>query len=1120
MELAARARMFEAQIQRYRGDDPLDPWDRYLRWVEGAFPPRGGPRRYSASLEQLVSAFIREERYHQDPRFVKYCVKLAEFISSPSQFFDYIYSQGVGTRTSALYIAWAQQLETEGNIQHAGAVLQKGIHNQAEPMENLQEQYRLFQSRISQSHPLTQVAASKQLHNSQTPNQMAPRKDVSESGDPACLSKSQDPNLSAAQSSQEGAGKVEYLTYISKSAVLPKLSSTSNEFEQVAMYNKSMLICEGSELSFEEVRAKIVYRKQERLRRQKEWEKEERDYAKRKESAILEMQFLQQKLEQLSQLTKDYPEAKLEEASMLQSVPDRMVVDPCVKPIPALQQDWTAPSQATNLQTLWCLEQDQLQSRAAASTSIADTSVPQPVEATSHQSVSESLSMVTYEKVTGEAKLDLGELQNTLLQLELKSCDAVSQPIQEHSAFSHGHSVGQQHSNVSTPGLKLDHCTEMKEAPRIGNASVSFGNASQATPNSSLGGVMQATPFKVQPSPTVHTKEALGFLMDMFQTPILPEMSSLQENEEKFEAYCRKSEPGKSMKANATAPVVSAFSIFEDENEKENNRFPQQKNKLARVRAFGEHPLLRCAEQSKEGTRTTEFLMDDSTVWALHCNNKTLAPSPNSTRDFARATQLASTPFGYLSAHSWQAMEDKENAVHNNDGKMVLDSSEEQYMEASNTRKLSPVLEQSPEQGYLSGNAPSAAASLVLNQQLATEKAVLETLQAARGYSDEEMVLTACKESVSTPQVPVCAEDRTYQNVKAPVIVENPWDEGLIRKLLSRLPKPLSTYSNTFEWKSNLPTVKLKTELTLGSKSFHVDCLLGEGAFAHVYQASVLDTNNPKNNQKVILKVQKPANPWEFYIAFQLMERLKPSVRHLYIQFYSAHFFQNGSILVGELYNYGTLLNTINIYKKLPEKVMPQALVIYFAVKILYMVEELHNCGIIHGDIKPDNFILGERLLDNDTCDIDSLSHGLTVIDLGQSIDLKLFPEGTVFTGKCETSGFQCIEMLTQKPWNYQTDYFGIAGTIYCMLFGTYMRVRNEEGIWKTEGVFRRIPNAELWNELFCSLLNIPDCHHLPSLGALRKKLRDLFQKSYAKEIKFLRNRLVVLLLENKRSRK
>lgn len=56
------------------------------------------------------------------------------------------------------------------------------------------------------------------------------------------------------------------------------------------------------------------------------------------------------------------------------------------------------------------------------------------------------------------------------------------------------------------------------------------------------------------------------------------------------------------------------------------------------------------------------------------------------------------------------------------------------------------------------------------------------------------------------------------------------------------------------------------------------------------------------------LQVQKPANPWEFYIGTQLMERLKPSVRHLFIKFYSAHFFQDGSVLVGDLYSYGTLL--------------------------------------------------------------------------------------------------------------------------------------------------------------------------------------------------------------------
>uniref|UniRef100_A0A8C8S368 BUB1 N-terminal domain-containing protein n=1 Tax=Pelusios castaneus TaxID=367368 RepID=A0A8C8S368_9SAUR len=127
-------RMFETQIRSYQGDDPLDPWDRYLQWVEGAFPLPSGQEHLSALLEQLVKVFIGYKRYHQDTRFVKHCIKLAEFISSPSQFFDFIYSQGVGTRTSGLYIAWAQQLETEGNMQHAGAVLQKGIHNQAEPI--------------------------------------------------------------------------------------------------------------------------------------------------------------------------------------------------------------------------------------------------------------------------------------------------------------------------------------------------------------------------------------------------------------------------------------------------------------------------------------------------------------------------------------------------------------------------------------------------------------------------------------------------------------------------------------------------------------------------------------------------------------------------------------------------------------------------------------------------------------------------------------------------------------------------------------------------------------------------------------------------------------------------
>uniref|UniRef100_A0A8B9C241 BUB1 mitotic checkpoint serine/threonine kinase n=1 Tax=Anser brachyrhynchus TaxID=132585 RepID=A0A8B9C241_9AVES len=1041
----------EAQLRSYVGSDPLEPWDRYARWLEGCLPAPEWRARLPGLLERLVAAFLPDGRYRRDPRFVGYCLKLAEFITSPSEYFDYLYGQGVGANASAFYIAWAQQLVNEGNAQCAAVI--------------------------------------KPLQTSHAANQMSPQKGVTNLNDPAYTCNNQGPDCAGTQSCSSGEREVKYVTYLSKSEVLPKSSSAAVECEQVAMYNKNLLICEGSELSFEELRAKRYFKKYERLRRQKERGEEERDSIRRKESAVLELQALQQKLEQLTQLTKSLEETRLEPASTTLAEQNKPLIYPHVAPSAALQQEWMASCQSSGLQTLQGLVPDQLQSSTLSSNALTLKSV-NPV---GHQMKSSLLLEATYEKDIIKTQQELGEVQKSLLHPPFNSAPAQEQ-VRPDSTFNW--STGEQHSKKRSTGLTT--CVDVKEASRVGNSSFASGNASQATPNTSLGGATQATPFKVQPSPTVHTKEALGFLMDVFQTPFSPEQS-LEESEEQFEVFCRKREPDGTLKVKVAAPVVPMFSIFEDENEKENSRIPQRKKKSEEPRTIGQRPLTDCTE---EETGTPEFLRDDYTVWNVPCSNKTLAASPNNTRDFARAAQLVSTPFNYLSAHSRRALEDK--APGDDVLQMDLEFSEELHRQAK-TKKLSPALEHIAEQGEHQGNVIATAASHKLREQTATSRAEYSSVGVDKNSLDK---LSGTE------------QDRTARTGRASVLVENPWDKELICKFLSELPKPLNTYDNCFEWKSALPTIKLKAELPLGSSSFHVDCLVGEGAFAQVYQASLLDASNPRNNQKVTFKVQKPANPWEFYIATQLVERLDPSIRHLYIHFYSAHFFQNGSILVGELYNYGTLLNAINIYKKIPEKVMPQALVIYFAVKILYMVEELHSCKIIHGDIKPDNLLLGERFLDNDTCDIDGLSHGLTLIDLGQSIDMKLFPEGTAFTARCETSGFQCIEMLTQKPWNYQTDYFGIAATVYCMLFGTYMQVKNENGVWKPEGSFRRLANAEVWKEFFDSMLNIPNCHSLPSLGVLRKRLKDLFCKSYAKEIKFLRNRLVVLLIEHKRSRK
>uniref|UniRef100_A0A8C1RAK0 BUB1 mitotic checkpoint serine/threonine kinase n=1 Tax=Cyprinus carpio TaxID=7962 RepID=A0A8C1RAK0_CYPCA len=374
-------------------------------------------------------------------------------------------------------------------------------------------------------------------------------------------------------------------------------------------------------------------------------------------------------------------------------------------------------------------------------------------------------------------------------------------------------------------------------------------------------------------------------------------------------------------------------------------------------------------------------------------------------------------------------------------------------------------------------------------------------------------VMASPPQSCRTPDAPMSPMDTS----RAVCVqqVSDPWDEELLVSLLSSLQPPLSSHHNLTVWSCGLPTITPKMTVQIAGESLRVDFVLGQGAFATVYQAT-----NLMSTQKLFLKVQKPANPWEFYMDCQLNVRLQPSVRHLFNTIYSAHLFTNGSVLIGELHNCGTLLSAINLYKSRSEKVMPQPLVLYFTVCILHMVEQLHQARIIHADIKPDNFLLGERFLENDCFEQDHLEHGLALIDLGQSIDMTLFPEGTAFTAKCMTSGFQCVEMLSGRPWTYQTDYFGIAGTVYCMMFGTYMQVKQEGGVWRTNGVFRRNVHADLWQDFFHTLLNVPDCSSLPCLRSLRLRLDAVLQQNYSSKLRSLKNRLVVQILEARSSRR
>ncbi|XP_038165258.1 mitotic checkpoint serine/threonine-protein kinase BUB1-like isoform X1 [Cyprinodon tularosa] len=1045
MDISSYLRSFEDSLASYSGDDPLDQWDKFVDFLE----KRGAGSEMSPVFDAIVQRFLKVDRYANDIRYVNYCIRCARHYSDPVELYSRVFSKGVGSRTAELYVAWAKQLEKKGMNQEADGVYQKALENQAQPADLLLNEYSQFQSRTRTQPP--PPGGPLPLQNSQQTNQIqVPSHRQGQNKAPTVS-----PSQPAAHRTIVTVSRSEVSRTLPSSAAVPTLSA----------YDKDKLVCDGSELCFEEVRAANYF-----LMIKEKREKEQRESMERKLG-------------------------EEEEAQRLKTVLDRVNQD--------LEARLGCPS--------WVLAQ-QVQSSAVAR--------PPPSD---HQGgLSCPLVLGTHNRPSSDQQAAPGPESSQSGAAALHGSDR--QQSDGLGAFSLSSSL------VPEPEHKLD-------GSRGGAA-----NLSHITPNSSLGFV-QATPTRVLPSPTVNTQEALDVIMDMFHAPTFLEGpcqgdSMLHRAPETDPKPC-------AVSSIPNPPASTPFTIFQDEDDS-SPAAPPEKSKPVNVLADLSGP-----KTDRPIETASESIPDETATWGGCYNSlRQLDACPNSTTDFAPLAQCVSTPFTHKIVFS-SSFQTQENSG----------SAEENFYLRQQTKKLSPIMEQSPSadsadagplpsssrqgtimaDGFTSSCASSSLgiiqppAMLSFRDQTlcptqsdgsgwevcpsserrpepASQSQSFKILEDPESVSPErvqnrnfevpmspesapsatcldirshEATAKPDLDSFLTPPPLVPAEPRTPDvpiipepqpscadapvTPKGPGVLDepmqspdigrggqiqpesDPWDLELISDLLGRLNPPLTSHPRCKSWPCRVPCIEPKITLSVGNSSLRVDCIIEKGASTTVYLAT-----DPRTAEMMVLKVQKPANPWEFYINTCLDARLQPAVRHLFSRIHSAHLFQDGSVMLGELHKYGTLLNAVNIYRTMSEKVMPQPLVLYFSVCILHMVEQLHSVGIIQANIKPDNLMLGKRFLDDSGFNADSVDHGLVLIDLSKSIDMQLLPEGTAFTARCLTSGLQGTEMLSRKPWTYQADYFGVAGTVYYMLFGSYMQVSNHGGVWKTNAVFRR----------------------------------------------------------------
>ncbi|CAJ1073823.1 mitotic checkpoint serine/threonine-protein kinase BUB1 beta [Xyrichtys novacula] len=140
---------FESELRMYEGEDPLDVWDRYIKWTEQTFPQGGKESNLATLLERAVTKFTEEEKYHNDPRYVDLWIKFAENCSEPLDIYRYMQAQGIGVTQASLYIAWSEEYENQGNSRKADLVFQEGFKKSAEPHEKLMQFHKALQARVS-----------------------------------------------------------------------------------------------------------------------------------------------------------------------------------------------------------------------------------------------------------------------------------------------------------------------------------------------------------------------------------------------------------------------------------------------------------------------------------------------------------------------------------------------------------------------------------------------------------------------------------------------------------------------------------------------------------------------------------------------------------------------------------------------------------------------------------------------------------------------------------------------------------------------------------------------------------------------------------------------------------
>lgn len=132
-------------------DDPLDIYDRYVKWTLNTYPSaQATPEsQLRPLLERATKAFQSAQHYKNDPRYLKLWLNYIRFFSdAPRETFAYLARHNIGEGLALFYEEFAAWLEGAGRWTQADEVYKLGIEREVRPTERLARKYGEFHQRF------------------------------------------------------------------------------------------------------------------------------------------------------------------------------------------------------------------------------------------------------------------------------------------------------------------------------------------------------------------------------------------------------------------------------------------------------------------------------------------------------------------------------------------------------------------------------------------------------------------------------------------------------------------------------------------------------------------------------------------------------------------------------------------------------------------------------------------------------------------------------------------------------------------------------------------------------------------------------------------------------------